>query len=104
MFEHFTSEIFVSISVQAFLKMFGLFHDPYAYYGYQPRRIVRVYNPFFGYQQRPIHRNYDPFGINSLSAYMHALDHPFNHMFDYYEEEEAQPEFSTQEPVKDEKQ
>ena len=72
--------------------MFGLFHDPYGYYGYQPRRVIRInpYHPYFGYQ-RPMHVHYDPFGINSLGAYMNAMDHAFNQMFgpSYEEEEET---------------
>ena len=70
--------------------MFGLFNDPFGDFGYAPRRIVRAYDPFFGYYYKPVRRNYDPFGINSLGAYMHAMDQAFNQMFGYYDDEEEE--------------
>ena len=72
--------------------MFGLFNDPFSDYGYAPRRVVRAYDPFFGYYYKPVRRNYNPFGINSLGAYMHAMDQAFNQMFGYYDEEEQEQE------------
>lgn len=71
--------------------MFGFFDDPFKR-RYRPRYVVRAYDPFFGYYHRPVQRNYDPFGINSLGAYMHAMDQAFNQMFDYNQEEEEYPE------------
>ena len=74
--------------------MFGLFNDPFGGFGYAPRHVVRAYDPFFGYYYKPVRRNYDPFGINSLGAYMHAMDQAFNQMFGYYDEEEQNQEQS----------
>ena len=65
-----------------------LFNNPFNDFGDAPRRVVRAYDPFFGYYYKPVRRNYDPFGINSLGAYMHAMDQAFNQMFGYYDEEE----------------
>ena len=70
--------------------MFGLFNDPFGGFGYAPRHVVRAYDPFFGYYYKPVRRNYDPFGINSLGAYMHAMDQAFNQMFGYYDDEEEE--------------
>ena len=71
-----------------------LFNNPFNDFGDAPRRVVRAYDPFFGYYYKPVRRNYDPFGINSLGAYMHAMDQAFNQMFGYYDEEEQNQEQS----------
>ena len=73
--------------------MFGLFSDPFDY-RYAPKHVVRAYDPFFGYYYKPVGKNYDPFGINSLGAYMHAMDQAFNQMFGYYDEEDEEQETS----------
>ena len=54
--------------------MFGLFNDTFGDFGYVSRHNVWAYDPFFGYYYKSVWKNYDPFGINSLGAFMYAMN------------------------------